>query len=214
MLKHGNFIAIRMSSDYASDGEELYYYYLHSIHFDKYPFNGGYSVEFMANTLTDFSSIKGDYYGQFKSSGYAVALEFRSIDNISIKNVSSKANLYNKTYIIDAGIDDLTTQSTTTDIKNKIDVGEILFCLNNYLNLEDPAGSQWNNYYNKQAPSFVFNSADNFIIGCMGRMASNPYFYELVIQYTKDSTKLITITFLYKSPNDITVTNKVEVNLQ
>lgn len=173
----------------------------------------GYRVTFMANTLLDFWSIKGDYYGQFRSDGYAVDLIYRSIDNISIK-VSSKANLYNKTYIIDAGIDDLTTQSTTTDIKNKIDVGEILFCLNNYLNLEDPAGSQWNNYYNKQAPSFVFNSADNFIIGCMGRMSSNHYFYELVIQYTKDSTKLITITFLYKDPNDITVTNKVEVNLQ
>lgn len=213
MLKHGNFIAIRMSSHYASDGETLYYCYLHSIRFDKYPFNEGYSVEFMANTLTDFWSIKGDYYGQFRSWGYAVDLEFRSIDNISI-NVSSKANLYNKTYIIDAGIDDLTTQSTTTDIKNKIDVGEILFCLNNYLDLEDPVEAQWNNYYNKQAPSFVFNSANNFIIGCMGRMSSNHYYYELVIQYTKDSTKLITITFLYKDPNDITVTNKVEVNLQ
>lgn len=213
MLKHGNFIAIRISSDYAFDGETLHYYYLHSICFDKYPGDAGYSVEFIADALQDFWPIKGDYYGQFGSRGYAVDLTFRSIDNISI-NVSSKVNLYNKTYIIDAGIDDLTTQSTTTDIKNKIDVGEILFCLNNYLDLEDPVEVQWNNYYNKQAPSFVFNSANNFIIGCMGRMSSNRYYYELVIQYTKDSTKLITITFLYKDPNDITVTNKVEVNLQ
>lgn len=123
---------------------------------------------------------------------------------------SSYSDSVRKTYMIDYGIDDLTSNSTSSDISSVINLKEILDLTQsdgvlNYFNL---------NYKfrdNSYAPASLYN-----IIGLFVESWGPSSGYRYIIQYMKGVDKLVTLTLSSDTDgteNSYTFVSKTEVDL-
>ena len=123
---------------------------------------------------------------------------------------SGSSDSVRKTYMINYGIDDLTSNSTSSDISSVINLKEILDLTQssgilNYFSL---------NYKfmdNSYAPASLYN-----IIGLFVESWSYGSGYRYIIQYMKGADKLVTLTLssdTYGTENSYTFVSKTEVDL-
>ena len=127
-----------------------------------------------------------------------------------IVTASSYSDSVRKTYMIDYGIDDLTSNSTSSDISSVINLKEILDLTQfngilNYFNL---------NYKfidNSYAPASLYN-----IIGLFVESWAPSSDYRYIIQYMKGADKLVTLTLSSDTSgteNSYAFVSKTEVDL-
>lgn len=189
--------------DYTKNSKPIYMYYS-----DEYGFDGRHT-DTVPIIKTEYDKYPGQNNGQVRiifpnmsANTKEIFTYYRMVIGFS-SNVPSIVSIEKlnslEAYIINPAIDSLASESTSSDISNVINLGEILKLTSGsdtngdyILNMYSPVFKFSDNTYN---PAVLYNiigiSVDNFAYGSSG--------YNFIIQYMKGSDKLVTLTLYSNS---------------